>query len=90
MTQPQLCGRCGAPVLAGANGCSFCGVAFVGAPPGQTAATAGAAGADAEVVALLRARNKIGAVKVHRERYKTSLRDALRAVEAIEKQLGLG
>jgi ribosomal protein L7/L12 len=37
----------------------------------------------------LRKKNLIGAIKVYRERHKTSLRDAKDAVEALQKRLGL-
>lgn len=89
MAQPALCGRCGAPISSGASGCAFCGVAFVGGVgPGAGAATAG--GADRDVVEQVKARNKIVAIKIYKERYKTSLAQAKAAVDAIEQQLGLG
>jgi hypothetical protein len=44
---------------------------------------------DQEVLAALRGGNKIEAIKRHRERYKTSLREAKDAVDRLEAQLGI-
>jgi len=83
--QPKLCGRCGAPVMAGASGCGFCGVAFEGVPAAPKPAGAG----EAEIVDLLRKGEKITAIKLHRERFRTGLREAKDAVEALEKKYGI-
>lgn len=89
MVQPALCGRCGAPVAVGAGGCGFCGVGFAGAGGGAAMAAQPRAGVDHDIVELLRKGNKIVAIKVHRERYKTSLAGAKDAVERLEQQFGI-
>ena len=85
---PALCGRCGAPLPAGAGGCGFCGVSFVVAPGASPAASAPGS-AYPQVVAALRAGNKIEAIRLHREHHKSSLRDAKDAVDRVEAQLGI-
>ena len=71
--------------MAGSSACGFCGVAFEGVP----AAGPPVAAADAEILDLLRQGNKIAAIKVHRERFRTGLREAKDAVEALEKKYGI-
>lgn len=86
VTTPRLCGRCGAPVPAGAVSCAYCNVSFE-VPPG--AARAPAPGADPAVVESLRRGNKIEAIRLYRLATKSSLLDAKNAVEALERSLGL-
>lgn len=81
----MICARCGAPLAARAVACSYCGVGIAGPAP----ATTGAGEVAPEVIALLRRRDKIGAIKAHRARFGTSLLDAKNAVEALERELGL-
>lgn len=83
MTAPRLCQRCGAPVMHAAPACGYCGVAFEGAP----LPPAPAAAVDPEVAKLLASGNKIGAIKVYRERTRCDLVTAKDAVEAIERRL---
>ena len=81
------CENCGAGTVPGAVACGYCGVSFVGAAPG---APAPAAGVDPEIVRLLRADQKIEAIKVYRDATKCGLREAKDAVEAIEAKLPRG
>lgn len=85
VNQPNLCGRCGAPVQAGAHGCYYCGVSFEGAPAAPAARAN--PNVDPEVVRLIRANNKIEAIKRYREMTGLGLRESKDAVEAIEAQL---
>jgi ribosomal protein L7/L12 len=72
--------------MTGAGGCSYCGVAFEGAPAGAQAPRAH--GADPDIVDLLVNGNKIEAIKVYRERYKPrGLKEAKDAVEEIERRM---
>ena len=80
------CENCGAGVAPGAVTCAYCGTTFVTAAPGAPA-TAPAAGVDPEVVRLLRANQKINAIKVYREAHRCGLAEAKDAVEAIERSL---
>jgi ribosomal protein L7/L12 len=86
--KPTLCGRCGAPLPAGARECSFCGVGIAGAT-GPAPAPRAPSGSDEDIVRLIRSRNKIEAIKIWRQRYRVGLREAKDAVEALEKKLGL-
>ncbi len=78
------CENCGAGVSPGAVSCPYCGTTFVTAAPGAPSAPSGA---NPEVVRLIRANDKIGAIKVYREATKCGLREAKDAVEAIERTL---
>ena len=51
-------------------------------------ATLGGGEADAEIEAILRAGNKIEAIKRYREAYGTGLKDAKDAVDALDRRLG--
>lgn len=83
MNQPNLCGRCGAPVQAGASGCFYCGVGFQGAAPAPRNP-----GADPDILDLIARGNKIEAIKVYRERYRPpGLKEAKDAVEEIERRM---
>jgi ribosomal protein L7/L12 len=79
------CENCGAGVSPGAVSCAYCGTTFVTAAPG---APTSPPGVNPEVVRLIRAGDKIGAIKVYREGTKCGLREAKDAVEAIERTLG--
>jgi hypothetical protein len=81
------CENCGASVGPGAAGCAYCGVTFMGVAPGVPT---GPAGANPEVVRLLRTGNKIGAIKVFRDATNCGLKEAKDAVEAIEATLTRG
>ena len=78
------CENCGADAGPGATACGYCGVTFTGAAPG---AATGPAGANPEIVRLLRTNQKIEAIKVYRHATKCGLREARDAVEAIEAAL---
>jgi ribosomal protein L7/L12 len=78
------CENCGASAGPGATACAYCGVTFMGAAPG---APTGPAGANPEIVRLLRANQKIEAIKVYRDATKCGLKEAKDAVEAIEATL---
>ena len=75
----QVCTVCGAPRTSGAAACPFCKTLFAGeagpAPP--------APGVPAALLAELDRGNLISAIKIHREVFKTSLREAKEAVEAL-------
>lgn len=81
------CENCGASPVPGAVACAYCGVTFAGVAPGTPA---GPAGVDPEVVRLLRAGQKIEAIKVYRDATRCGLREAKDAVEAIESKLPRG
>ncbi len=81
------CENCGAGVAPGATGCGYCGATFQAVAPG---ATSGPQGANPEVVRLLRAGQKIEAIKVYKEATKCGLKEAKDAVEAIEAALPRG
>ena len=68
--------------MAGAHGCPYCGVSFEGAPPPRPNPNA-----DPEIVRLIRATNKIEAIKRYREMTGLGLRESKDAVEAIEATL---
>jgi len=79
------CTRCGAPRTTSAPACPFCKSLYADAPPpGSPPAPIDA---PAGVVAALRAQNKIEAIRLYREAFKTGLREAKEAVERIETQL---
>lgn len=80
------CENCGAGVTPGAVSCPYCGSTFTAAAPGAPAA---APNVDPEVARLLRANQKIQAIKVYREGRKCSLAQAKDAVDAIERSLGI-
>jgi hypothetical protein len=75
----QACTVCGAPRRTSAPACPFCQTLFVG--------EAGPAAPVPDVPAALLAEvdkgNLIAAIRIHRQMFKTSLRDAKEAVEAI-------
>jgi hypothetical protein len=74
----QICSHCGAPRKTSAPACPFCQTLFageVGPPP--------VAGVPAALLAEIDNGNLIAAIKMHRQVFKTSLRDAKDAVEAI-------
>lgn len=83
------CRNCGAAAQAGWDACFYCKAVLVYASrsPAQTSAPAGF---PAEALASLRNGNKIDAIRIYREEKKCSLLEAKNAVEALEKQLGLG
>ena len=68
----------------GAAGCGYCGATFQGVAPGVAA---GPVGANPEVVRLLRAGQKIEAIRVYKEATKCGLKEAKDAVDAIEAKL---
>ncbi len=78
------CPNCGAPRTDPAV-CEFCDVVF------ETGARAPKAtrGFSDEVVAAVRAGNKIEAIRLHRLANKSSLLQAKEAIEQLERQLGL-
>ena len=74
--------------MAGAHSCPYCGVAFEGAPPGAGAPATRMPGADPDILDLIAKGNKIGAIKVYRERYRPpGLKEAKDAVEEIERRM---
>ena len=77
----------GASPAPGAVACGYCGVTSLGAAPG---APAPAAGVDPEIVRLLRADQKINAIKVYRDATNCGLRGAKDAVDDIEATLTRG
>ena len=79
-----MCDQCGAGAQPGASVCAYCGTTFVTAVPGVPVAPAGV---DPEVVKLLKAGNKIGAIKVYLDANRCGLLNAKNAVEAIERAL---
>ncbi|MDC0740466.1 zinc ribbon domain-containing protein [Polyangium mundeleinium] len=91
MVSTVHCPNCGAPAQAGSATCSYCRavLAWPGAPAGAAQAS-GPSGMPAGVVEALRAGNKFEAIRLYREARKSSLLDAKNAVDALEKQLGLG
>lgn len=82
MNQPKLCGRCGAPVQAGAQACFYCGVSFEGAPAPRPAPDL-----DPELSRLVRANAKIQAIKRYRELTGLGLEESKDAVDEIERRL---
>ena len=70
---------------AGAHGCFYCGVSFEGAPPAPPARPS--PNADPELLRLIRANNKIEAIKRYRELTGLGLKESMEAVEAIEAAL---
>lgn len=78
------CENCGAGVTAGAVACAYCGTTFVTAAPGVAGPPPGA---NPELVRLIRAGQKIEAIKVYRDATKCGLREAKEAVEALERTL---
>jgi hypothetical protein len=79
MVSTVHCPNCGAPAQAGSAVCFYCKAVL--AWPGVMLAG---------VVEALRAGQKIEAIRRYREVRKSSLLEAKNAVEALEKQLGLG
>ena len=69
--------------MAGAHGCPYCGVAFENAPPPPPPAPH----ADPEILRLVRANNKIEAIRRYRELTGLGLKESKDAVEAIESRL---
>ncbi|MEZ4390659.1 MAG: hypothetical protein R3A48_06145 [Polyangiales bacterium] len=80
------CEKCGAGVVAGASSCQYCGAVFVTAAPGVYRGSP----VDDEVARLLRAGQKIQAIKVFHQRHRCGLREAKDAVDALERTMGLG
>lgn len=78
------CENCGAGASPGAVVCAYCGTTFVTAAPGVPGPTSGAS---PEVVRLIRAGQKIEAIKVYRDATKCGLKEAKDAVEAVERTL---
>jgi len=80
------CSHCGAPRDPSAGRCAYCGSAFAS---GGAAANPGmpATGPDADIEALVRKQNLIGAIKLHRQRYGTDLLTAKTAVESMKARL---
>jgi ribosomal protein L7/L12 len=91
MVSTVHCPNCGAPAQAGSAVCFYCKavLAWPGAPD-AAAQTSGPGVMLAGVVEALRAGQKIEAIRRYREVRKSSLLEAKNAVEALEKQLGLG
>lgn len=79
------CENCGAGVTPGAVVCAYCGTTFVTAAPGVAGPPSGA---NPELVRLIRAGQKIEAIKVYREATRCGLKEAKEAVEALERTLG--
>ena len=79
------CENCGAGVTPGAVVCAYCGTTFVAAAPGVAGPPPGA---NPELVRLIRAGQKIEAIKVYRDATRCGLKEAKDAVEALEKTLG--
>ncbi|MFO0671080.1 MAG: hypothetical protein U0235_15875 [Polyangiaceae bacterium] len=88
MVTPRVCGRCGAPVMAGATSCAYCRVSFD--EPAAAGAPAAPAGVDPEIVESLRRGNTIEAIRLYRLKTKSSLLDAKNAVEALARSLRIG
>ena len=78
------CENCGAGATPGAVVCAYCGTTFVTAAPGVAGPPPGA---DPELVRLIRAGQKIEAIKVYRDSTRCGLREAKDAVEALELTL---
>ncbi|MDO9015846.1 MAG: ribosomal protein L7/L12 [Deltaproteobacteria bacterium] len=78
------CENCGAGVGPGATACAFCGTTFLTAAPG---APSGHPGENPELVRLIRAGQKIEAIKVYRESTRCGLKEAKDAVDALERTL---
>jgi hypothetical protein len=92
------CPACSAPVALPATACPYCGAALSGdarsaptllasAPPPLPPRFSSSAEAMDEVKRLLRAGDKLQAVKVHREYFGLSLKESTDAVNAIESDL---
>lgn len=79
-----ICSHCGAPIAVGASGCGFCGTAF-SSPSAGGAVDAGssAGGVDAELAALLRRGDQLGAMKRYRIVHGVGLKEAKDAVEQL-------
>ena len=75
----QVCSVCGAPRTTSAAACPFCKTLFDGAAPPPPADPR----VPAELIAELDRGNLIAAIKVHRQVFKSSLREAKQAVEAL-------
>jgi hypothetical protein len=96
MTDQKNCPSCGASVDLPANDCPFCGASMIdsrNAPtimasslPDISRFPTGAAALD-EVKRLIREGNKIEAVKVHREHFKTSLQESKEAVDVLASDM---
>ena len=78
------CGNCGAPRNPRSPRCEYCGSHFADPTTGRSIVEV-----DRDIERLLRAKNKIEAIKIYRERHKTGLAEAKDAIEALEKRLGL-
>jgi ribosomal protein L7/L12 len=84
----QLCAVCGAPRTTTDPACSFCRTLFASTPavaasPLDPSAAAVAAGWPPALIAALDADNLIGAIKIYRETYKTSLKEAKAACDSL-------
>jgi ribosomal protein L7/L12 len=78
------CENCGAGVTSGAVVCAYCGTTFVAAAPGVAGPPSGA---NPELVRLIRAGQKIEAIRVYRQGKTCGLKEAKDAVEALEQTL---
>ena len=78
------CENCGAGAAPGATVCAFCGTTFLTAAPGVSSAPVGE---NPELVRLIRAGQKIEAIKVYREATRCGLKEAKDAVDALERTL---
>ncbi len=84
----QLCAVCGAPRTTSDAACPFCRTLFASIPavagaPVDPSAAAVAAGWPPALIAELDADNLIGAIKIYRETYKTSLKEAKEACDSL-------
>jgi hypothetical protein len=75
----QHCTVCGAPRTTCDPACRFCHTLFAG----ESAGPAPVPDVPASILAEIDRGNLIGAIKIHRQSFGTSLRDAKNAVEAI-------
>lgn len=79
-----ICTHCGAPIAVGASGCGFCGTAFSSPSAGGVeSAGSSAEGIDAELAALLRRGDLLGAMKRYRVAHGVGLKEAKDAVEQL-------
>lgn len=87
MVSVVTCPSCGAPLDHAAPTCPFCNATL--SWPGVPAAPR-APDVAPEVVAALRAGDKIGAIKAYHSSKKCGLKEAKDFVDALEKKLRLG
>ena len=78
------CSHCGAPHEPRASRCAYCAAPFA-----DGAGDVPRALVDADIEALVRQQNLIGAIKLYRQRHKTDLLTAKNAVESLKARLGL-